>query len=78
LVSHSVPTRRSSDLEALEKALKEKTFKTYYFDRKEGKTNVKDISSLDASSDDPAIAEWGGLSTFGSRAAEIVAKNIPL
>ena len=63
---------------ALYMALNEKTFKAYYFDRIDGKTNVKDISTLDANSDDPAIAEWGGLSSFASRAAEIVAKNIPL
>ncbi|MCF8450008.1 MAG: AAA family ATPase [Taibaiella sp.] len=60
------------------KGILQKSVRTYYFDKQEKGVFVKDISSLDASSDDPAIAEWGGLSTFGSRAAEIVAKNIPL
>ena len=34
--------------------------------------------SLDAGDNDPAIAEWGGLSSFASKASEIVSQNIPL
>jgi hypothetical protein len=63
---------------ALEKALLTKTFKIYFFDNSDGKTVVKDISALDAGSDDPAVSEWGGLTSFGSRASEIVAQNVPL
>jgi len=50
--------------------------RTYCFDHASG--IVKDISTLDASSDDVDISEWGGLSSFATRAGEIVAKNIPL
>ena len=52
--------------------LKNKTIKTYYFDRKDNSVSVKDISSLDAGSDDVSISEWGGLSSFISKATEIV------
>ena len=52
--------------------LKNKTIKTYYFDRKDDAVSVKDISSLDASSEDVAVSEWGGLSSFISKATEIV------
>lgn len=54
--------------------LKNKTIKTYYFDRTNNAVSVKDISSLDAGSDDSAIAEWGGLSSFASRATDIISK----
>lgn len=69
---------RNEQTENVFQGILQKSVRTYYFDKQENGVFVKDISSLDASSDDPAIAEWGGLSTFGSRAAEIVAKNIPL
>jgi len=62
--------------EVFEKTMKYMDFKTYFFDKGDG--IVKDISSLDAGSENPDIAEWGGLSSFASRAGEIVSKNIPL
>jgi predicted ATP-binding protein involved in virulence len=37
---------------------------------------TKDISSLDAGSLDPDIAEWGGLSSFSARAADIISQTI--
>jgi len=43
--------------------------KTYFF--KDGVS--KDISSLDAWSDDPDVVEWGGLTSFASRVGDIVA-----
>lgn len=55
--------------------LKEKIFKTYYFGREDGQVNIRNISSLDASSDDTAIAEWGGLSSFSTKASELVSKS---
>ncbi|MBC7411665.1 MAG: ATP-binding protein [Bacteroidia bacterium] len=51
-----------------------KTINTFYFDRKDGKVTTKDISTLDAGNEDAAIAEWGGLSTFVSRATDIILK----
>ncbi len=54
--------------------LETKNINTYYFNRIDNKVSVKDISSLDAGSEDTAIAEWGGLSSFSSKAADIIAK----
>lgn len=54
-------------------AITEKSFKTYYFDRQLEGVHIRDISSLDAASEDAAVAEWGGISSFSSRAAEIIA-----
>jgi len=51
-----------------------KVIHTYYFDRNNDQVIVKDISTMDAGSDDPAISEWGGLSSFASRAGSIVSK----
>lgn len=59
----------------LEKALKS-TIKTYFFDRKEDGVIVRDISSLDAGSEDEAIAEWGGLTSFSSKAVDIVSNAV--
>ncbi len=56
----------------VEGVLSDKTIKTYYFQNTDFKVNVKDISSLDAGNEDLAIAEWGGLSSFASKASEIV------
>ena len=52
--------------------LENKQINTYYFDRKDDHVIVKDISSLDAGNDDLDIAEWGGLSTFISKATDII------
>jgi len=58
--------------EMLGQQLHSKTINTYYFDRKDGQVSVRDISSLDASSEEEAVAEWGGLSSFSAKATEIV------
>ena len=51
-----------------------KKINTYYFNpTPEGVTTI-DISSLDVMSDNPIISEWGGISTFASRASEIVSE----
>jgi len=55
-------------------AIEQKTFKTYYFQRDDDGVRIKDISTLDAGNHDDATANWGGLSEFASRAAEVVAK----
>jgi AAA15 family ATPase/GTPase len=52
--------------------LEHKTINTYYFDNSSDKVTVKNISTLDAGDADPIIAEWGVLSSFASKAAEIV------
>ncbi|OIQ64480.1 hypothetical protein GALL_539690 [mine drainage metagenome] len=53
-------------------ALINKKINTYYFDRQDDKVAVKDISSLDAGSEDLAVSEWGGLSSFSAKANDIV------
>ena len=58
--------------EMFSNVLKSKTIKTYYFDRKNNAVLVKDISSLDAGSTDVGVSEWGGLSSFISKATDIV------
>jgi energy-coupling factor transporter ATP-binding protein EcfA2 len=51
-----------------------KSTRVYYF-QPQGKTvQVQDISSLDAFSENKAIAEWGGITEFATRANEIVAR----
>ncbi|NCT73962.1 MAG: ATP-binding protein [Chitinophagaceae bacterium] len=53
----------------------EKSVSTYYFDRDANETvTIKDISSLDAGSDDEAISQWGGLSSFSTKASDIILK----
>jgi len=52
-----------------------KELSTYYFSRTAtGEVTSTDISSLDAGSEDSAISEWGGLSQFSSKVADIVYK----
>jgi len=56
-----------------DKNLIKKNINTYYFNRVDGQVIVKDISSLDAGNEDLAVSEWGGLSSFASKANDIVA-----
>jgi len=55
--------------------LQTKSVKTYYFSSNgnEGVTST-DISSLDVMDSNLIISEWGGLSSFASRASEIVSE----
>jgi len=55
-----------------ETILDEKTFKTYYFSRQENVVNVKDISTLDAEDPDEAVSDWGGLTLFSTKSADVV------
>ena len=67
----------SSSMTALfENILKNKTFSTYYFDQQKDGVYVKDISSLDPGDLDDAIADWGGLTSFSSRASEVVSQAV--
>lgn len=51
-----------------------KEYKTWYFEREKDGIHIRDISTLDPGSDNPDIANWGGLSEFAGRAAEVVSK----
>ena len=55
-----------------------KKINTYYFKHSVDGVIAKDISSLDAFSDDKDIAEWGGISSFSSTASEIVARLVSM
>jgi predicted ATPase len=54
--------------------ISKKKINTFYFDRLNEKVISKDISTLDAGSDDNAIAGWGGLSAFAGKATDVVSK----
>lgn len=54
--------------------ISKKEINTFYFDREREKVITKDISTLDAGSDDGAVSEWGGLSSFAGKATDIVSK----
>jgi predicted ATPase len=62
--------------EIFENILKNKKFSTYYFDQKEDGVEVRDISSLDAFDEDLSTADWGGLTSFSSKASEVVSQAI--
>lgn len=83
--SNSAPTRlrRLLDLNAnvyskdlTETILSEKTFKTYYFSRQESIVSVKDISTLDAEDPDEAVSDWGGLTLFSTKSADVVTEAV--
>ncbi|MDE0686976.1 MAG: AAA family ATPase [Candidatus Poribacteria bacterium] len=83
--SNSAPTRLRQllDLKAsaysknlTETILNEKTFKTYYFSRQESVVSVKDISTLDAEDPDEAISDWGGLTLFSTKSADVVTEAV--
>ena len=60
----------------LDNILSTKEISTYYFSRTDNQVVVKDMSSLDANSEDIDISEWGGISSFASNAADIVSTYI--
>ena len=57
-----------------ETILDEKTFKTYYFSRQDGVVRVKDISTLDAEDPDEAVSDWGGLTLFSTKVADVLSE----
>lgn len=65
----TAPTKR-----LLNDIISNKTINTFYFSRQNNEVISKDITSLDAGSEDEAISEWGGLSQFAGKATVIVSK----
>lgn len=52
-----------------------KVIRTYYFDRQQsGKVVSQDISTLDLYSDNRYESEWGGLTKFSNRAADVISQ----
>lgn len=54
--------------------LRDKKMSTFYFYPEQEGVVSKDISSLDVGSDDSWVAEWGGISAFSGKAADVVSK----
>lgn len=55
--------------------LEKKDLKTFYFSPKGGDgVSSTDITSLDVCSEETDISEWGGLSSFASKASDIVSR----
>lgn len=63
-----------SRIKSIFNGLSEKRINSYYFDPSNSGVNVVNISSLNVMSENPIISEWGGLSSFSSRASEIVSE----
>lgn len=63
-------------LDLTKSILDAKTFKTYYFSRQDGVVDVRDISTLDAEDIDKAVSDWGGLTQFSTKAADIVTEAV--
>ena len=63
-----------------ETVIHKKTFKTYYFSREDSRedsvVNVKDISTLDPEDPDKSVSDWGGLTLFSTKAADIVTEAV--
>lgn len=69
--------RKSPGLKKIFKTIvNDSDFKTYYFSRKDSGVYVKDVSSLDPSTEDESISDWGGITSFSSRASEIISNVI--
>lgn len=56
----------------------DKEVRTYYMGKQEQQrfAFTKDITSLDVWNDDPIIGEWGGMTSFASRATDVLSSNI--
>lgn len=52
--------------------IQEKEFKTYFFNRTQGKIEAVDISSLEPDSNNKLAANWGGLLNFSNRSSDLV------
>lgn len=68
--------RNASMSKTFNTIIKEKTFATYFFEQDIKGVVVRNISSLDAGSEDNAVANWGGLTDFSSKANDIVSKLV--
>jgi hypothetical protein len=71
----SIP-RNAGNRRVFDGILGKKRVKSYFFDRTSEGVVTRDISSLDAFSEDPGVSEWGGIGSFSSHANEVVAKHV--
>lgn len=68
-IKKTAPTKR-----LFQSILSKKKINTFYFSRENNRVITRDITTLDAGSEDEAISEWGGLSQFSGRATDVVSK----
>ena len=57
--------------ELIKTVFEKKTFKTYYFSPP---NEVKNISTLDAEDPDEAVSDWGGLTLFSTKVADVISE----
>lgn len=76
-VANLLDVDRNSTVADMLGNLYKKNIKTYYFkqDINTGKSISVDISSLDVGDENDIISDWGGLSWFSSRVADVVMHN---
>lgn len=68
-------TAPTAGLRDIAQSLPDKSLRVYALSRGDHGAVAKDISSLDASSADPDVANWGGLTDLADRAYELVASS---
>ena len=61
----------SFSTELTKTVFEEKTFKTYYLSPH---NEVKNISTLDAEDSDEAVSDWGGLTLFSTKVADVLSE----
>lgn len=56
----------------------DKKIRTCYLVKDNGKvfTSSEDISSLDVWDDNSAVSEWGGMTSFATRATNVLSSNV--
>ena len=56
----------------------DKEVRTYYLGKRgqQGLSYTQDITSLDVWDDDPILSEWGGMTTFATRATDVLSSNV--
>lgn len=65
---------RLSGLSSVFEGIFDKEIATYFFSRKNERVYSTDISSLDVGAEDLGISQWGGLSQFSGKVADVVLK----
>lgn len=77
LVARLFGVEATPGLREIGAALAEKETRVYFLGHTiEGGVEAKDISSLDPNSEDPDVANWGGLTDFAERASKLVSETV--
>jgi len=67
-----IPRKSAGIKKIFKKVVEKSNFKTYYFAREDKGIIVNDISSLDPGEENNIIADWGDITSFSTRASEII------